>query len=51
VGCELRPLDASESRLPEIRHCLEPAKDLFDSFPGPLADLVAIVPYRAAVDR
>src|SRR5712691_1654051 len=51
VRGELRPFEPFEASLPEIRHRLEPAEDLFDALAKDLADCVARMARGAAVDR
>src|SRR3954452_23700657 len=50
VRGELRPIESFEVRLPEVRHRLDPAKDLLDSLSDPLADRVAGMPSRSPID-
>src|SRR5438128_1747628 len=51
VRRQLRALEPSEARLPEIRDGLGPAKDLLDALSDDLADRVASVSGGASIDR
>jgi len=51
VRGHLRALQSSEACLPEVRHRLGPAENLFDSLSEPLTDRVALMPRRPAIDR
>ena len=50
VRGELRPIESLEARLPEVRHRLDPAKDLLDPLSDPLADRIAGMASRSPVD-